>query len=46
MKAVEKVEEHIADALAKGAAVVAGGKRHALGGTFLRADDLKTSPRT
>ena len=32
--AVAKVEEHIADALAKGARVVAGGKRHALGGTF------------
>lgn len=34
MKAVAKVEEHIADALAKGAALVAGGKRHALGGSF------------
>jgi succinate-semialdehyde dehydrogenase/glutarate-semialdehyde dehydrogenase len=34
MKAVEKVEEHIADATKKGAKVVAGGKRHALGGTF------------
>ena len=34
MKAVEKVEEHIADALAKGARVVTGGKRHARGGTF------------
>jgi succinate-semialdehyde dehydrogenase/glutarate-semialdehyde dehydrogenase len=33
-KAVEKVEEHIADAVAKGAAVALGGKRHALGGTF------------
>jgi succinate-semialdehyde dehydrogenase/glutarate-semialdehyde dehydrogenase len=32
--AVEKVEEHISDALAKGARVVTGGKRHALGGTF------------
>jgi succinate-semialdehyde dehydrogenase/glutarate-semialdehyde dehydrogenase len=32
--AVEKVERHIADALAKGAAVALGGKRHALGGTF------------
>ena len=32
--AVEKVEEHIADALAKGARVVAGGKRHPLGGNF------------
>ena len=33
-KAVAKVEEHIADALAKGAKVALGGKRHALGGTF------------
>ena len=32
--AVAKVEEHVADALAKGARVVTGGKRHALGGTF------------
>jgi succinate-semialdehyde dehydrogenase/glutarate-semialdehyde dehydrogenase len=32
--AVEKVEEHIADALKKGASVVTGGKRHELGGTF------------
>jgi succinate-semialdehyde dehydrogenase/glutarate-semialdehyde dehydrogenase len=33
-KALAKVEEHIADALAHGARVLAGGKRHALGGTF------------
>jgi len=32
--AVEKCEEHVADALAGGARVVVGGKRHALGGTF------------
>jgi succinate-semialdehyde dehydrogenase/glutarate-semialdehyde dehydrogenase len=32
--AVAKVEEHIADAVAKGARVVTGGKRHALGGLF------------
>jgi succinate-semialdehyde dehydrogenase/glutarate-semialdehyde dehydrogenase len=32
--AVEKVEEHVADAKAKGATVAAGGRRHALGGTF------------
>jgi succinate-semialdehyde dehydrogenase / glutarate-semialdehyde dehydrogenase len=32
--AVTKVEEHIADALAKGARVLTGGKRHALGGLF------------
>jgi succinate-semialdehyde dehydrogenase/glutarate-semialdehyde dehydrogenase len=33
-KAVAKVEEHIADALRKGARLALGGKRHALGGTF------------
>jgi succinate-semialdehyde dehydrogenase/glutarate-semialdehyde dehydrogenase len=35
-RAVDKVEEHIADALAKGAKVVSGGKRHALGGRFFQ----------
>lgn len=34
MKAVEKVEEHIQDAISGGARVVIGGKRHALGGSF------------
>ncbi|MCH7929710.1 MAG: aldehyde dehydrogenase family protein, partial [Proteobacteria bacterium] len=34
MKAVEKVEDHIEDALAKGARTLTGGKRHELGGTF------------
>jgi succinate-semialdehyde dehydrogenase / glutarate-semialdehyde dehydrogenase len=33
-KAVAKIEEHIADAVAKGAIVKMGGRRHALGGTF------------
>jgi succinate-semialdehyde dehydrogenase/glutarate-semialdehyde dehydrogenase len=32
--AVAKVEEHIADALAKGAKIALGGKRHVLGRTF------------
>ncbi|MBC7280083.1 NAD-dependent succinate-semialdehyde dehydrogenase [Hoeflea sp.] len=32
--AVEKVEDHIADAKNKGAKVLTGGKRHELGGTF------------
>ena len=32
--ALAKVEEHIADAVKKGAKVLAGGRRHALGGTF------------
>ena len=33
-KAVAKVEEHIADAVAKGAKILTGGKRHALGQSF------------
>jgi succinate-semialdehyde dehydrogenase/glutarate-semialdehyde dehydrogenase len=33
-RAVAKVEEHIQDALSKGARVVVGGHRHALGGRF------------
>jgi succinate-semialdehyde dehydrogenase/glutarate-semialdehyde dehydrogenase len=36
MKAVEKVEDHIGDAVKKGAKVVVGGKRHALGGSFFQ----------
>jgi len=32
--ALDKVEEHVADATAQGAKVVVGGKRHALGGNF------------
>nr|WP_174505951.1 NAD-dependent succinate-semialdehyde dehydrogenase [Acinetobacter sp. Marseille-Q1620] len=33
-KAVEKIQEHIQDAVSKGAKIVLGGKRHALGHTF------------
>ena len=33
-KAVQKVEQHVADALAKGGRLLAGGKRHALGHSF------------
>lgn len=33
-KALEKVERLVGDAVAKGAKVLAGGKRHSLGGTF------------
>jgi succinate-semialdehyde dehydrogenase/glutarate-semialdehyde dehydrogenase len=33
-KAVAKVEEHLADAVAKGGKIAVGGRRHALGGTF------------
>src|SRR5438067_13654437 len=32
--ALAKVEEHVADAIARGARAAVGGKRHALGGTF------------
>jgi len=35
-KAVAKVEQHIADAVGKGAKVVIGGKRHSLGHTFFQ----------
>ena len=35
-KALAKVEEHIADAVAKGGQIAYGGKRHALGGTFFQ----------
>ncbi len=43
--AVRKVEEHIADAVAKGAKVVAGGARHALGGTFFQPTVLTGATR-
>ncbi len=33
-EAIDKVNRHVADALAKGARAVIGGKQHALGGTF------------
>jgi succinate-semialdehyde dehydrogenase/glutarate-semialdehyde dehydrogenase len=33
-QAINKVEQHVQDALAKGARLMTGGKRHALGGTF------------
>jgi succinate-semialdehyde dehydrogenase / glutarate-semialdehyde dehydrogenase len=36
MAAVEKVEEHIQDAVSKGAKVISGGARHDLGGTFFQ----------
>ena len=35
-KAVQKVEQHVADALAKGGRVLTGGKRHALGHSFFQ----------
>ncbi|AMO76084.1 NADP-dependent succinate-semialdehyde dehydrogenase [Pseudomonas citronellolis] len=44
-KAVAKVQEHIADAVSKGAKVVAGGKPHALGGTFFEPTVLVDVPK-
>ncbi len=35
-KALQKVEQHVADALAKGGRLLAGGKRHALGHSFFQ----------
>ncbi|MHA7685016.1 NAD-dependent succinate-semialdehyde dehydrogenase [Cupriavidus sp. PET2-C1] len=43
-EAVIKVEEHIADAVAKGAQVAAGGRRHPLGGTFFEPTVLTNVP--
>ncbi len=43
-QAVAKVEEHIADAVAHGARVYLGGKRHALGGTFFEPTILTDVP--
>ena len=36
MRAIDKVEEHIADATSKGARVAAGGERHSLGRSFFQ----------
>jgi succinate-semialdehyde dehydrogenase/glutarate-semialdehyde dehydrogenase len=44
-KAVKKVEEHVADALAKGAEIVTGGKRHSLGGSFYEPTVLTGATR-
>ncbi len=43
--AVRKVEDHIADATAKGARIATGGKRHALGGNFFEPTVLVDVPR-
>lgn len=43
--AVDKVEEHIADATSKGASVVTGGKKHSLGGTFFEPTVLRDVTR-
>ncbi|CDI03276.1 succinate-semialdehyde dehydrogenase [Candidatus Competibacter denitrificans Run_A_D11] len=44
-KAVRKVEEHIADAKAKGATVLTGGTRHALGHSFFEPTVLAGASR-
>lgn len=46
MKAVEKVEEYIGDAVRKGARILTGGKRHALGGTFFEPTVLADAKNT
>jgi succinate-semialdehyde dehydrogenase/glutarate-semialdehyde dehydrogenase len=43
--AVKKVEEHVADATAKGARVVVGGRRHPRGGTFYEPTILADVPQ-
>ena len=42
--AVEKVEEHIADALGRGAQIVTGGQRHDLGGSFFQPTVVTNVP--
>lgn len=42
---VLKVEEHIDDAVKKGAKIIAGGKRHELGGTFFEPTVLAEVPQ-
>jgi succinate-semialdehyde dehydrogenase/glutarate-semialdehyde dehydrogenase len=43
--AVKKVEEHIADAVKRGARVMTGGKRHERGGNFFQPTILTDVPR-
>jgi len=42
--AVEKVEEHVKNALSLGASIVTGGKRHSLGGNFYEPTVLANVP--
>ena len=44
-KAVLKVEEHLEDATSKGAKIVIGGRRHALGGSFFEPTVLTGATR-
>ncbi|MBN3807611.1 NAD-dependent succinate-semialdehyde dehydrogenase [Paraburkholderia sp. Ac-20347] len=43
-EAVLKVEEHIADAVSRGAKIAAGGRRHTLGGSFFEPTVLTDVP--
>ena len=43
-QAISKVEAHVADALAQGATLLAGGKKHALGGRFFMPTLLANVP--
>lgn len=45
-RAVVKVEEHISDAVDKGACILLGGKRHSLGGTYFEPTVLGEVSRT
>jgi len=42
--AVEKVEEHISDAVGRGAKILLGGRRHSLGGSFFEPTILTNVP--
>jgi len=44
--AVKKVEEHIADAVKRGASIVTGGQRHAIGGNFFQPTILANVPNS
>ena len=44
--AVRKVEQHVADAVQRGASIVTGGRRHALGGNFYEPTILANVSRT
>ncbi len=44
-KALQKVEEHVADAKSKGGGIVTGGRRHALGGTFYEPTVITNATR-
>ena len=44
--AVKKVEEHIADAVKRGATIVTGGARHSIGGNFFQPTILANVPNS